>query len=159
MKRLNCWGQVAWIVATLLISEAGLAWAQQAPSEKKPAPTPMPAPTPTVPPAAAAQNPAASTVSAEAAPAKTKKFRGRLPAYFSQVVDEEQRKAIYAIQEEYSAKIVSLKTQLETMTKERDDKIAATLTASQREKIEGLKATAKAKRAEKPQGKQDDEQP
>jgi hypothetical protein len=149
MKRPNCLRLTAWIIATLLMAAAGPAWAQQATGEKKSAPSPASQT------AAATSNPAANPAPTEASPAKAKKFRGRLPAHFSQVVDEEQRKAIYAIQEEYSTKIDSLKAQLEAMTQERDGKIAAVLTASQREKIESLKTTARAKRTEKSQEKQE----
>ncbi len=81
------------------------------------------------------------------APAKkTRKFRGRLPAYFAKVVDDEQRKAIYAIQKEYKPKINELKAQLAALTKERDEKILAELTPEQRGKVEAARKAAMDKR-------------
>ncbi len=80
---------------------------------------------------------------------KAKKFRGRLPAYYGSVVERDQRKAIYKVQEEYAGKIAELKAQLQAVTKERDEKIATLLTPEQREKVNELKAAAKAKRQAK----------
>jgi hypothetical protein len=82
--------------------------------------------------------------------AKTKKreFRGRLPAYYGQVVDEKQRKKIYEIQREYAPKINALKTQLAELTAERDKSVAAVLTPEQLATVEKLKTEAKAKRAQ-----------
>ncbi|NQU24729.1 MAG: hypothetical protein HQ567_25890 [Candidatus Nealsonbacteria bacterium] len=77
---------------------------------------------------------------------KAEKFRGRLPSYYRQVVDEKQRNAIYKIQEEYASKIADLKAQLAAMTKQRDEKITATLTPEQLDKIEKLKTEAQQKR-------------
>ena len=49
------------------------------------------------------------SAAAEKTPAKkAKKFRGRLPNYYRQVVDEKQREAIYKIQQEYAPKIAAL---------------------------------------------------
>jgi len=81
-------------------------------------------------------------------PTPQKKFQGRLPAYYRTVVDEKQRQAIYAIQKEYWTQIEALKAQLEAMTKQRDEKIAAVLTPEQRKQIEATATAAKAKRAE-----------
>jgi len=77
-------------------------------------------------------------------PAKTKEVaQGRLPAHFSGVVTDEQRQKIYAIQKDSSAKITPLRRQLESLIKERDEKIWALLTPEQRRKVEALKADAK----------------
>jgi len=83
------------------------------------------------------------------ATAKVRKFRGRLPNYYSQVVDQQQREKIYAIQREYKPKIDALKAQLAALTKERDDEVSEVLTPQQREKIEQLREEAKAKREAK----------
>jgi hypothetical protein len=72
-----------------------------------------------------------------------------LPAYFSGVITEEQRQKIYAIQKEFAAKIRPLQRQIESLTKERDEQIAALLTPEQRQKIEALKAAAKKARETK----------
>ena len=93
---------------------------------------------------------APDTTAAEKAPVeKPKKFRGRLPNYYRQVVDEKQREAIYRIQEDHASKIAALKAQLEALTKQRDEQIAALLTAEQRQKVQQLGAAAKAKREQK----------
>jgi Spy/CpxP family protein refolding chaperone len=75
-----------------------------------------------------------------------KKFRGRLPNYYRQVVDEEQRKTIYQIQEEYAAKIDAVRKQLEALMAERDAKVEAVLTPEQRKEVERLREEARAKR-------------
>jgi Spy/CpxP family protein refolding chaperone len=81
------------------------------------------------------------------AAAKTaKKSRGRLPNFYRQVVDPQQRETIYKIQAEYAPKIAELQAQLEKLIKERDEKIAAVLTPEQRKRVEDLKAAARAKR-------------
>ncbi len=91
---------------------------------------------------------------ADAEPAaKAKKFRGRLPNFYAQVVDRKQRQTIYAIQKEYSPKIEALRTQLAGVTKERNEKVAAVLTPQQRKKVEELQAAAKVKREKKRAGK------
>ncbi len=79
--------------------------------------------------------------------APQKKFQGRLPAYYRTVVDQKQREAIYAIQKEYWTQIEALKAQLAALTKQRDEKITATLTPEQLKQVEAAVAAAKAKRA------------
>jgi capsule polysaccharide export protein KpsE/RkpR len=79
--------------------------------------------------------------------------KGRLPNYYTDVVTEKQREDIYKIQEEYKPKIDALKTQLDALNKEMNDKISALLTAEQKKKVEdAAAAAAKAKSAkeEKP---------
>jgi Spy/CpxP family protein refolding chaperone len=86
------------------------------------------------------------------AAAKTaKKSRGRLPNFYRQVVDPQQRETIYKIQAEYAPKIAELQAQLEKLIKERDEKIAAVLTPEQRKRVEDLNAAARAKRRPKKQ--------
>ncbi len=77
----------------------------------------------------------------------SQKLRGRLPHYYAAVVHDEQREKIYQIQEEYRPKIEALETQLKTLKKERDAKVAAVLTAEQRKQVEEAAAKAKANRA------------
>lgn len=114
--RISCRGG-SLLLATVLMWTALPAWGQQAAAEPK--------------------APAAE---------KAKKFRGRLPSYYRQVVDEKQRDAIYKIQEEFASKIADLKAQLAAITKQRDEKITATLTSEQLEKVEKLKTEALEKR-------------
>ena len=84
-----------------------------------------------------------------AAAKKVKKFRGRLPNYYGQVVDQKQREAIYNIQEEYAPKIAALRAQLAALIKECSDKIAGVLTDEQLKNVEEAKAAARAKRDRK----------
>ncbi len=98
---------------------------------------------------AAPAEPAAETTPAPAtspAEPEAKEFRGRLPMYYGQVVDDKQRQAVYAIQKEYFAEINELKAKLEALVKQRDVKVAAVLTPEQTAKVEQAKAAAKAKR-------------
>lgn len=96
-----------------------------------------------------ADTPAGAEAASESAAEKPKKARGRLPNYYRLVVDQKQREAIYTIQQEYAEKIATLKAQLNAMTKERNEKVAALLTPEQRQKVEQLAAEAKAKRERK----------
>ena len=93
-----------------------------------------------------AEAPAETPVAEEPQAAKDKEFRGRLPAYYGRVVDEEQRKKIYAIQRDYAPRIDFLKGQLAALIAERDEKVAGVLTPEQLKKVEQLKVEAKAKR-------------
>ncbi len=102
---------------------------------------------------------ASTAVAAEAKPAQkaapaaeAKEPRGRLPAHYAEVVDEKQRAAIYAIQQEYAERIKQLRLQLETVTKERDAKILAVLTPAQQKKVAELAEAAKAKRERQREG-------
>ena len=108
---------------------------------------------------AAAHTAAAGTLqpsSADSTPAdqpdKTKKAKRRggdhLPLYYKGVVTDDQKKQIYAIQDEYQPKLNALKEQLKTLTAERDAKLDALLTADQKTKVEAKRAEAQAKRAE-----------
>lgn len=84
--------------------------------------------------------------------AEAKGPRGRLPAHYAEVVDEKQRAAIYAIQQEYAERIKQLRLQLDAVTKERDQKIAAVLTPEQKDKVAELAEAAKAKRERQREG-------
>lgn len=94
----------------------------------------------------------AETTKAAPAAAEAKGPRGRLPAYYAEVVDEKQRTAIYAIQQEYAERIKQLRLQLDAVTKERDQKIAAVLTPEQQKKVAELAEAAKAKRERQREG-------
>ena len=70
----------------------------------------------------------------------------RLPNYYAQVVDKNQREAIYKIQQEYEPKLAELRQKLDALTKERDAKIRAVLTPEQLKKVEQLQEEARKKR-------------
>ena len=73
----------------------------------------------------------------------------RLPPYYGHVVSPEQRKQIYAIQDEYGPKIDALRKQLEALMAEREAKIAAVLTEEQQKEVARLQAEARTKRQRK----------
>ena len=108
----------------------------------------------------AVENKGATDAGSAAASAETQKASRRrrpshqLPTYYASVVDQEQRAKIYQIQDEYAPKIASLKAELESLTTERDTKVAAVLNAEQRAKVEAMKAEAKNKRLAKANGQQ-----
>lgn len=80
---------------------------------------------------------------------QTKPFRGRLPAYYGKVVDQQQRAKIYEIQKEYAPRISALQDQLAALMKERNDKVRAVLTPEQQQQVDQFRAAAAAKRREK----------
>jgi hypothetical protein len=92
----------------------------------------------------AQQKPAAKGAAKEAAaPAKPK---GRLPAYYKDVVDEKQKASIYKLQADYAAKIEPLQEQIRTLIEERDAAIENVLSAEQKEKLKKVREEALAKR-------------
>jgi hypothetical protein len=78
-----------------------------------------------------------------------KQFRGRLPDYYGEVVDERQREQIYAIQRQYFLTIEGLKAQLDAVIGKRDTEVAAVLSPQQLAEVKRLEAEARAKRAAK----------
>ncbi len=94
-----------------------------------------------------AQEGAAKAPAAAKAEAPGRRARaGQLPPYYREVVSEEQRQKIYAIQAEYNAQIAELEAKVAQLRKERDSKIEALLTPEQKKKIDDLRAAAKSKR-------------
>jgi hypothetical protein len=77
------------------------------------------------------------------------KPKGRLPAYFADVVSGEQREKIYSIQAKYADQIKDLNEQLEALDKKQNDEIDAVLTAEQKAKIDAARAEAAAKKKKK----------
>ncbi len=92
-----------------------------------------------------AQPPANTSKSADEA--GTKKFRGRLPAYYKHVVSEKQRKEIYGIQKGYAEKIHALRTQIMELLRQRDGDVSAVLTDEQQVRVAKLVEDAKARRS------------
>jgi len=60
---------------------------------------------------------------------------GRLPAYFRDVVSEEQKEQIYAIQAKYREQTEPLEKQLKQLQQAEDAEIEAVLTDKQKKKI------------------------
>jgi hypothetical protein len=81
--------------------------------------------------------------------AKKAPAKGRLPAYFGDVVDDAERQKIYDIQASYEPKIDKLEKELEALKDERDEKILKVLPAAKQKQVEAAKAAAAAKRDEK----------
>lgn len=105
--------------------------------------------------AVAAGSTALTAADAPVKPATNRKPRGRLPAYYTKVVTEQQRDQIYAIQEEYNPKIQSLESQLRELRKERDDKVEAVLTADQQKQVDAAEAKSRARKTSAKQQKLD----
>ncbi len=80
---------------------------------------------------------------------KSQKAKGRLPAYYSDVVSEEQKATIYGIQEKYAKELKPLNDQLLALTKKHNDEIEAVLTSEQKVKIDAARADATAKKKKK----------
>jgi cell division protein ZapA (FtsZ GTPase activity inhibitor) len=116
-------------------------------------------PAETKPAAGSEEKPAKTSETKPAAPpdkkksAKTTKakrrYGDRLPQFFKDVVtDDEQKEKIYALQDEYAAKLKPLRDQLQALTAERDAKIDDVLTADQKQAVQAKRAEAEAKRRE-----------
>ena len=74
------------------------------------------------------------------------KAKGRLPAYFKEVVDSQQRDKIYDLQSDYAAKIAPLQEQIKKLVAERDSAVEKVLTAEQQSKLKKIRDEATAKR-------------
>lgn len=88
----------------------------------------------------------AEVADAKAKTVKPPKFRGRLPRYYGQVVDEKQRQQIYDIQRKYHARDFALRMQLEQLRAQRDQEIEAVLTPQQKKTLQKLLAEAAQRR-------------
>jgi hypothetical protein len=85
----------------------------------------------------------------KAAEKKTEKAKGRLPAYYADVVSEEQKERIYGVQEKYAKELKALNEQLLAVTKKQNDEIEAVLTAEQKAQIDKARDAAIAKKKKK----------
>jgi DNA-directed RNA polymerase alpha subunit len=79
---------------------------------------------------------------AKKAPAKP---RGRLPAYFNQVVTPQQREQIYALQKPIIDKIDALEAQIKELQAQLEKESRGVLTADQIKKIDELAAATQEK--------------
>jgi hypothetical protein len=80
---------------------------------------------------------------------KVEKPKGKLPAYYADVVSEDQKAKIYAIQAKYADQIKGLNEQLAAVEKKQNDEIVAVLTAEQKAKIDAAREEAAAKKKKK----------
>lgn len=89
-----------------------------------------------------------SAIGDDEAPAKPKPTV-RLPAHYSKIVTDEQRKQIYAIHLEYAERIDALQKELARLQEERDARTRAVLTPAQQQTLDELiAANEKAKRVQ-----------
>jgi biopolymer transport protein ExbB/TolQ len=75
-----------------------------------------------------------------------KKAKGRLPAYYADIVSGDQREKIYAIQAKYQEQINALQEQLAALNKKQTDEIEAVLTSEQLERLRKAQADGAAKK-------------
>lgn len=85
-----------------------------------------------------------------------KEAKGRLPAYYRDVVTADQRSQIYEIQQKYAAQIEDLQSQLAQLREKQNAEIEAILSKEQLDKVTALKAEADGKRKKKGQPKKTD---
>lgn len=93
-------------------------------------------------PTLAQQAKAPAKAEAKKAPAKP---RGRLPAYFAQVVTQQQREQIYTLQKPIMEKIDALEEQIAALKAQLDRESRALLTPEQLKRIDELSAATKEK--------------
>ena len=74
--------------------------------------------------------------------------RGRLPAYYGEVVDQKQRQQIYDIQKKYRDDINQLKADLQALLDKQRAEIAAVLSSEQAAKVATLREEALKRRRE-----------
>lgn len=94
---------------------------------------------------AAAQEAAGAAKTSPTAKKRTEP-RGRLPAYFGEVIDSQQRDKVYDIQAKYTAEIKQLQDQIAKLEQQRDEAVQGVLTPEQAEKVKKLVDEGKAKR-------------
>ena len=82
------------------------------------------------------------------------KLSGRLPNYYASAaaVTDEQRQQIYAVQNEYDARIETLLDEIEELRADRDARIAGVLTKDQRQKVDAARQQARERRRQKAEG-------
>ena len=82
--------------------------------------------------------------------AKTRrKPKGRLPAYYSRVVNAVQREKIYEVQADFTAKIEKLMAEVNKLREEMSTAVANVLSADQRAQVEEFRNQARQRRNRK----------
>ena len=95
-----------------------------------------------------------ASLAADAAdqPARKAKHAGRpkpearLPQFYGDIVNEEQKAKIQSIQKDFAPKIKQAQVTINQLRAEEQKAYEAVLTAEQRQKLEAMRASAKAKR-------------
>ncbi len=77
---------------------------------------------------------------------KQKEFKAQLPAYYAKVVEPEQRKQIYKIQEQHYQQVQPLLKKIRDLEKTRNAAIESVLRSEQLEKVKEYIAAAKRRR-------------
>lgn len=72
--------------------------------------------------------------------------RGRLPAYYGDLVDAKQREAIYTIQARHNAELKTLREKIAALETKVEEEMEAVLNDEQREKLQRWREEGKAKR-------------
>lgn len=78
------------------------------------------------------------------------KLKGRLPPYFKDIVDEQQRQEIYRLQRTYADRILSLQEQIEGLTAERDAAVENVLSPDQKARLKKAREAAANRRNKAP---------
>jgi hypothetical protein len=73
-------------------------------------------------------------------------FKGRLPAYYADIVTDQQKAMIYTIQAKYQAKIAALNEELEAVAKQQSKEIEDVLTPEQKKMLKSAQEAGAAKR-------------
>lgn len=92
---------------------------------------------------------ARSKASTEASDDTTAKVKGRLPAYYKDIVDAKQKEKIYTLQADFNGKIDALEEQIKKLTADRDAAVEGVLSAEQKEKLKKAKDVASSGRKKK----------
>jgi hypothetical protein len=79
-------------------------------------------------------------------PEEGEEFQPRLPAFFSGIVDETQKEAIYAIQTKYNEQIAPLREQIADLLKKQQAEVEALLTADQLDQVQKRRDEARKER-------------
>jgi len=113
-------GRVAWLLAIALLASGSMVWAAEESAPSKP--------------------------KSDASKPKSESRR-RLPPHYSDVVTEEQREAIYKIQDEHAQEIEEQEAKLIAVRKKLDDAVRGVLKADQLKKVDEAAAAAAKRRA------------
>ena len=80
--------------------------------------------------------------------------RGRLPNFYTQVVNGEQRETIYNIQSKFTPQIEKLEAEIEALKAKMNEEVEKVLTPEQKKRVDDLRAEAEAKRKEAAKSKE-----
>jgi hypothetical protein len=92
-------------------------------------------------------------------PVPKKLIKGRLPAYYASIVNDEQRQRIYQIQASYNPKIDALQAEIEALVARRDAEIRGVLTPDQQKRLDARMSESRAGKAARRAGEKDKAMP